>query len=62
MEDLCYGCNHMHLCVIRNKILKGLIIDCPCHKCIIKIRCSVPCPEFKYYFQHFYRSLNGEVK
>lgn len=62
MEDLCKGCSHMHLCVARNKILAGYIMEeCPCRKCLIKVMCSVGCPEYKIFFQPYKSYLRDKI-
>lgn len=41
-NEWCTKCDMFYICVIR---VSKNCSDCPCFNCLIKMRCSVSCPE-----------------
>ncbi len=41
----------------RSDVRMNVILDCPCIKCLIKVVCSVECPEYSTFFKRTVRTI-----
>ncbi len=54
MRDECEGCSVLKPnedCNLVNAVIEsneGILKDCPCKECLIKVMCNIPCPEYVF--------------